>query len=281
MDATYTSGTAVTLGARAGEPHREEVKMAKASQPADARFAEQVRAAPFIFTGQIVKARASGIAALAPDERIAVVRVATVLRAPPVLGALGGKLITIQLAEGRPMKVGAKALFYAASWLYGEGIAVVEVARESVPRDAKAMLAAVAQAELRIEDGKLRARLELAELVLTGMVVETDAVEPEDVSPRSEHDPMWWRAEIAIDQTEKGALDEARHSAYFPSSLDVYWLEVPKLQPGQRGTFILHRHAEGKKALMPPPGLALLHPLDFQLPAEVNRVRALLKLTPG
>jgi hypothetical protein len=252
--------------------------MATGKQQADARFAEQVRAAPFIFIGQIVKARATAIAALEPDDRLAVVRVDTVLRAPPVLGALKGKRITIQLTCGRPMKAGAEALFYATSWLYGDGIAVVEVARKSVPEDAKAMLAAVAQAELRIEDGKLSERLQLAELVITGMVVETHPVENVAGGPRSEHDPLWWRAEIAIDHIEKGTLAEARHSAYFPSSLDVYWLDVPKLQRGQRGTFILQRHAEGKKALMAPPGPALVHPLDFQLPAQVERVRALLKL---
>lgn len=255
--------------------------MATDNQQADERFADQVRAAPFIFTGQIVKAGATSIVALAPDERLAVVRVDTVLRAPPVLGPLGGKRITIQLISGRPMKAGAKALFYATSWLYGDGIAVVEVARESVPGDAKAMLAAVAHAELRIEDGKLSARLLSAERVITGTVEKTEPVEHVDRGPRSEHDPVWWRAEIAIDQIEKGKPRDARDNAYFPSSLDDYWIDVPKLQRGQRGTFILHlqhRQTEGKRARMLPPGPALLHPLDFQLPAQVERIRALLKL---
>ena len=252
--------------------------MATARQQADARFDEQVQAAPFIFTGQIVKTGAAAIAALTPDERLAIVRVDTVLRAPPLLGALRGKRITIQLIARRPMKAGAKALFYATSWLYGDGIGVVEVARESVPKDAKAMLTAVAQAELRIEDGKLSARLQNAELVITGMIETTEPVEHDEREPRSEHDPLWWRADIAIDQVEKGRLREARHSAYFPASLDTYWLDVPKLQRGQRGTFILHRHAEGKRARMAPPGPALLDPLDYQPPSQVERVRALLKL---
>ena len=247
--------------------------MTTASRQRDLRFAEQVRTAPFIFTGQVVTPGATTLAALAPDERLAVVRIDTVFRAPAVLGPIEGKRVTIQLARGRPMKAGARALFYATSWLYAEGIAVVELAREPVPRNPKDVLARVAQAELRLEDDKLGVRLRRAELVVSGVVGETGPLEGERAAPRSEHDPVWWRADIAVERIEKGQADGTRVTAFFPSSLDEYWLDTPKLVPGQRGVFILHR----EKGRMPAPGPALLDPLDFQPPGHLERVRAALK----
>lgn len=252
--------------------------MATASSRPDNRFAELVRSAPFIFSAQIVKPGASTVATLAPTERLAVVKVNTVFRAPPLLGPLEGKQLTIQLASGKPMKAGSRALFYAMSWLYGDGIAVVEVARSDVPKDATDVLARVAQVELRLEDDKLAMRLKRAALVISGMVAGTSPVEPEGRGPRSEHDPIWWQAEIAVDRTEKGKSRGTRVEVYFPASLDEYWIDVPKLEPRQRGVFILHQETEGRRARLQPPGPALLDALDFQPAAHLERVRALLKL---
>ncbi|HYR91648.1 MAG TPA: hypothetical protein VE422_46780 [Terriglobia bacterium] len=248
------------------------------SPQADARFEEQVRSAPFIFSGQIVKPGASTVATLPPNDRLAIVKIDTVFRAPAVLGSLTGKRITVQIAAGKPMKTGAKALFYATSWLYGDGIAVVEVARADVPKDKKDMLARVAQAEIRLEDNKLTDRLSRADLVVSGIVADTRPVDRERPEPRSEHDPVWWQADIAVDRMEKGKVQSVIVLAYFPASLDEYWLDVPKLQPRQRGVFILHRGADDKRTILQPPGPALLHPLDFQPAVQLDRVRALLKL---
>ena len=252
--------------------------MATANTQADARFAELVRTAPFIFTAQVVQLGATSVAGLAPNERLAVVKVDSVFRAPPVLESLKNKRVTIQLGGQKSLKAGEKALFYATSWLYGDGVAVVEVARERVPSDLKSLAARVAQVELRFEDEKLNERLHRAEIVITGLVEKVGPIDQDVGSRRSEHDPLWWRAEIAIDHVEKGKAQDMRVTAYFPSSLDEYWLETPKLHADQRGTFILHREAEGKRARMQPPGPALLDPLDFQPLAQTERVRAMLKL---
>src|SRR5713226_9399606 len=109
----------------------------------DARFFEQVRGAPFIFTGKVLKTGATTVSQLPPDPRLAVVRVEAVFRAPPVLGPLKGKRVTVQLTEERRAKSGDTALFYATSWLYGDGIAVVEVAHETAPKDPRTVLARV------------------------------------------------------------------------------------------------------------------------------------------
>jgi hypothetical protein len=244
----------------------------------DARFVERVRSTPFIFVGRIVK-RGAATMDIEPGDRTAVVVVVdTVLRAPAVLGRLERKRITVLLAAGKPARPGLRALFYATSWLYGDGIAVVEVAREAAPRDAATALARVARAELAIEDARLAERLRHADLVILGSVLETAPIGRELRGPRSEHDPVWWRAELVVDAVEKGRLKQPQLSVFFPSSLDEYWLDVPKLQPSQRGVFLLHRGGEGKRNRFPPPGLAMLDPLDSHPPTQHERIRALLKL---
>lgn len=247
----------------------------------EARFAEQVQSAPFIFVGRVVESGASTVREIAPQAGLAVVLVEEVYRAPVTLGDLKGKPLTIMLDGKKSADKGARALFYATSWMYSDGIAVVEVGRSAVPRDAGAMLERVVRAEVRGEDQKLLARLASAELVVTGRVERISPIEEARTSLTSEHDPVWWRADLVIDRAEKGRLKEPRLTIAFPASLDEYWIDVPKLQAGQRGLFLLHGVAgvaEGKRARMRPPAPALLDALDFQPMVQCDRVRALLKL---
>lgn len=252
--------------------------MAKSSQVSDARLVEQVRTAPFIFTGRVMQPGGSTVREIAPAPGLAVLRLEEVFRAPATLGDLKGTRLTIQLAGTRPLEKGASALFYATSWMYSDGLAVVELGREVVPRDPTALHERVARAEVQAEDGKLVARLQRAELVVSGMVERVSLLESQRTSFTTEHDPQWWQAELLLDRVEKGQVKEPRVTIVFPASLDEYWIDVPKLQEGQRGVFLLHRDAEGKRSRMRPPTLAILDPLDVHPMVQGERVRALLKL---
>lgn len=253
--------------------------MAMGPSPSDQRFSARVASAPFIFSGRIVKTGAATVAMLEPTAQVAIVAVDAVFRAPAVLGRLEGQRLTVRLAGAKPARLGDRALFYATSWLYADGIAVVEVGREGVPKDSGKMLARVARAELAIEDDRLAARLGIAELVVVGMVAGIASSDVDQEGPRSEHDPVWWRADLAVERVVKGRWREALVAAFFPSSIDEYWLDVPKPQVRQRGVFLLHRRTEGKRGRFRPPGLTLLDQLDLQPLSHLERVGALVKLT--
>jgi hypothetical protein len=249
-----------------------------------ARFQEldpldaQVRMAPFIFTGRILKPEGSTVAQVAGQAGVGVVRVDAVLRSPAVLGQLEGRSITLRFADGKPTKPGTRAMFFASSWVYAEGLAVVEVGRAAVPKDIRQTRALITAAELRVSDEPLLQRLRQALLVVTGRVELTRQPPVDESHARSEHDPLWQIAEIAVERTEKGALREPRLEVSFPSSLDEYWLDVAKLVPGQKGIFILHKEANKKRTKFPAPAPALMHALDFQPTNQIERVRLLLKL---
>jgi hypothetical protein len=249
-----------------------------------ARFQEldpldaQVRMAPFIFTGRILKAEGSTVAQVAAQAGVGVVKVDAVLRSPAVLGRLEGRSITLRFADGKATKPGTRAMFFASSWVYADGLAVAEVGRSALPKDVRLMRALITAAELRVIDEPLLQRLRLALLVVTGRVESTRQPMVDESHARSEHDPLWQIAEIAVEHAEKGALREARLTVAFPSSLDEYWLDVAKLVPGLRGTFILHQELDKKRVRFRAPAPALMHALDFQPTNQIERVRLLLKL---
>src|ERR1039457_659304 len=133
-----------------------------------ARFQEldpldaQVRMAPFIFTGRILKAEGSTVAQVAAQAGVGVVKVDAVLRSPAVLGRLEGRSITLRFADGKATKPGTRAMFFASSWVYADGLAVAEVGRSALPKDVRLMRALITAAELRVIDEPLLQRLRLA-----------------------------------------------------------------------------------------------------------------------
>ena len=242
----------------------------------DARFFEKVRGAPFIFTGKVLKTGATTLSQLPPDPRLAVVRVEAVFRAPPVLGPLKGKRVTVQLTAERRAKSGELALFYATSWLYGDGIAVVEIAHEVAPKDPGAMIARVSRAELWLEESKLGARLKQAELVLSGMVDKTGPVETAGRGFKSEHDPMWWRAgSWSTTSTRASCASRGSRRTSRPASTNI-GSTCPSLHPRDRGCSCCTARPRARVRVSCRPGWRSSMRSTTNRPGSAERVRSLL-----
>lgn len=245
------------------------------------KSAATVRDAPFIFDGTIEKLNAATMPAIA-SEATAIVKVNEVLRAPVAVGNLKGKKITLQLASAKGTKVGQRATFYATSWMYGDSLALAEVSRE-VPGRSKSAIAdmreRVADAELEIENLALQRRLEAAQYVVTGRVTDIGPVQTEAPrGPISEHVPDWWWADILVEHAEKGPLRSPTIRVLYPNSRDELWIDAPKFHVGQHGIWLLRKDQKEKgPPQMRVAGLTALHPLDFQQPTNLNRIRALAK----
>src|SRR5262245_35723807 len=245
------------------------------------RFTDTVRDAPFIFDGTVEQLNAATMPAIA-TESTAIVKVNEVFRAPTAVGNLKGKRITLQLASTKATKAGQRAVFYATSWMYGDSLALVEVAREAPSRSksaVSAMRGRVADAELEVENQALQRRIEQAQVVVTGRVTEIGPVQAEaPKGPISEHAPDWWWADIHVEHAEKGALRTPTIRVLFPNSHDELWIDSPKFHVGQHGVWLLRKDQKEKgPPEMRVAGLTALHPLDFQQPNNLNRVRALAK----
>ena len=124
------------------------------------------------------------------------------------------------------------------------------------------------------EDSHLAARLAAAERVITGTVSGPHALPRQPGEPISEHEPQWWSATVRVEKVHKGESKGATENVVFSNSKDVAWHKSPKLKDGDRGVFLLHsKDHQGR----PTPGLAVVHPLDFQPIEQEPRVQRLLQ----
>ena len=89
-----------------------------------------------------------------------------------------------------------------------------------------------------------------ADVVVSGRVTSVaDAATraPRGKAPRpiTEHAPLWRDAVIEVTAVHKGQRVPRSVRVRFPASTDVAWAGAPKLEAGQRGTFLLKRAGAG------------------------------------
>src|SRR5262249_44991417 len=151
---------------------------------------------------------------------------------PETLAGFKGKEITVRLRQPNSATVGEQAVFYTNGWIYGQGLAVVEVGRADAAR-ANQLRPQITAALEKNRDKDLQERLARADLVVAGKVTATRPHGQTDATPQSEHDPQWWEATVAVDAPVLRGNAGATVTVLFPSSKDEMWTDAPKFQPGQ------------------------------------------------
>jgi hypothetical protein len=147
-------------------------------------------------------------------------------------------------------------------------VAVVEIGRRlAVGRAARERVAA---AVARVGAEPLRDRISQADLIVLGKVVAMKRVETTKEFAFGEHHPDWWNASIDVDSVLKGRLRRRALTFFFPSSVDVKWLKVPKPRPGQAGIWILKRTRIREIETV---GFTALDPLDVRVRDDVEVMR--------
>jgi hypothetical protein len=229
--------------------------------------------AGLVFVGTVDRANASAVAAAPADEHTAIVRIERIVRAPQVLGLVPGKTLTLRSSNG-PAQEGERALFIADPWLYAESVAVFERARIPLNGGTAEEAQAMEEDLSAIELAPLRARIREADIVVVGSVTKLGPLGRKQ-HPDSEHDPMWWQAEITVETLLKGRVSAKTVKLVFPTSTDVVWYGWPRPTPNQNAVFLLHKsdRPETKGAFFAP------HPLDIQQPARAEHVRELVGQT--
>jgi hypothetical protein len=271
---------------------------------------DAARQSALIFLGTVEQLQAATMPAVPVSSDTVIVKVDEVYRAPDMLGDLSGSEVTVQLREDEPLQAGQQAVFFTKPWLYGEGVAVVEVERREVRGGRGAAAASartrmgeqVAAAVANQSDEALRQRVAAADAIVVGRVVNAEPVAGEqgqaaaagaDVAPGgtrvSEHDPQWWQASIAVESVAKGTLPRPPAAAgagvqptvtvTFANSMDVMWFDSPKLRVGEEGVWFLHGGAAAAEAGAAP--FATLDPLDAHTKTELEHIQQLIDEVQG
>lgn len=231
---------------------------------------------PFIFTGRIRKRRAATLSLVDATELDAVIAVERVLRRPPGVVDFSGQDVTLRGESALELADDKTALFAANGWLYGESLALIEVARMD-DRQSNADRQ-IKEAEERAATDAVRSRLQRADLVVHAVVERTSPRGDKEAPPVSEHDPMWWEAWLKVESVEKGDPPRQQLRVLYPTSLDEYWYESPKFAPGDDGIFLLQRdQKEHGPTQYRVRGYTALHPLDYHPPERLDELRGLLR----
>lgn len=229
--------------------------------------------APLAFYGQVRRLDASTVASIPKEPNLAVVRVLDAFGFPPELQGFVGKDVTIRLRAGSRPKPKERIVFFATSWVYAEGIALVEVGRATGIADPHDVRRVFLEAKQARADAQLRERAEKASLIVAARALEVRPV-ARDPFPIGEHDPHWMEASLVVTKVVKGIRPRRHTTMLFPSSRDDMWAESPRPVVGKEAVFLLQRdQTERGQPQFRRRGLTALHPLDIQPFEELDRVR--------
>jgi hypothetical protein len=207
--------------------------VARAQTPVVPDTLALTRQSQLVFEGTVVRVGEPNITAVRPAADLAVVRIDTILDGPHRLEEFTGHEVTVKLAG--PAQAGERAVFFTRTWLYSESLGLVEAGRTAA---GSAVRAQVAAARRRIADEEMQHRVGEAALVVAGRVVETRAAQGVE-QRRGEHAPVWREAVIEVDQVLKGSLEGRRAVVLYPTTSDLAWRNVPKLDAGWDGVWLL------------------------------------------
>jgi hypothetical protein len=240
---------------------------------------ELLASSSLAFTGTVQAVAATTVRAVQATDRTVIVQVGEVLHGPPEVGALGGTRVTVQLSSELPtLNVGDRATFFTNGWVYGEGMAVIEVGRTSVEEAAERTLrldslegavSPVQAALAELAQDELVEHARGADAVVRGRIV--SLAEVPDPSPPREHDADYWIATLEVDHVERGELpDPSAVPVLYANSIDARWRESPKPKAGQAGLWLLHRTSDELAGVAP---FELTHPIDAQPSIQLDVLR--------
>lgn len=198
------------------------------------------------------------------DERAVVVEVREVLRGTDVIRGLVGRPVTVVSNDPAGIAQADELVLFTTCVSLGDEVLVRELGRRSASQESRRE---VEEVLTLVAERPLLERLASAQLVVVGEVTDARRLR-EPYRPRSEHDPDWWVARVAVAETLKGRTTRKNVDVVFANSEDIAWYASPKLRPGDDGIFLLHTWDEGDEPEDAPRGaLYVTDPLDF-LPLE-------------
>ena len=248
----------------------------KKPPPEDKELDRLIQNSTYIFSGAVEKLGAAHMDSVPTDDNTAVVTIIQVYTPADILGDLSGKQVTVQLKPGTPIRAGEKAVFFTNGWIYGKGVAFMEVGRmKEEPADK--FKTRVADSLQRKVDQQLKSRIDRANVVVVAKVVKTDELKLEKPQPISEHNPQWHEAVLQISSIVKGEFQGQELRMNYPGSDDEAWLESPKPKLEEEGIWILQKDQQEKGgAKFRVPGYTALDALDFQPKDQLDRVKRLI-----
>jgi hypothetical protein len=208
-------------------------------------FEGLVAAAGFIFRGSVEHHWKGEAPAIPKDsgETVAV-RIDHVLRSTAVLRGLAGQQAIVITRHADALRRSHSSILFTECISLGQQLLLREIGQVEASDDASRQVAAAIRAA---DERPLRERVAAAELIVVGVVTESRALE-RPFPPRSEHDPLWSLARVAVSAVlkgrkprndAKGRKQREEIEVLYASSDDRVWFHSPKLHAGVSGILLL------------------------------------------
>jgi hypothetical protein len=227
-----------------------------------------------VFKGTITHPHNKGLVPANTSEDTAVVHVDTVYYLRGNGMKLDGQDVLLKAKSISDDDVGKPQVFFAKSWLYGQSVALIEVAR--IPEDSEfAAKDEILESLERLGSNRVLYRIALANVIVTGKVSDiVPATELSEIPPTSREGLQF--AVIQIDSVEKGQYSLKTIKVLFSSSAEPRW-RMPRFHKGQEGIWLLQRNqTERKGPLYGIPAFTALDSDDFHPTDEIEAIRAMI-----
>jgi len=226
-----------------------------------------------IVEGTVTRVKAATSQQFPQKDKCVVIKLGSIRGAPADLlndlKALVGKEVTVRVGDTSRYHPGEHKVFYTKPWILGDSLSLAEVK----PAETLAANRVKTGGAGPPKDTHLSNRLKTAALVIAGTVVTVRS--PGGEPPLREHVPDWKDVSVRVDDVLKGKLPSGKKVVELrvPGTKTRPYADFPKLRPGQRGIFLLHRNPDLGRGLM------ILDPSDFQPLERLGEVRGLLRPT--
>jgi hypothetical protein len=203
----------------------------------------KVEASKFIFIGTVKKNGASNLAGLPANDRLVVVEINKVARAPEAFTGVVGTTVTVKLPRGADLKSGETRLFFTKRLMYAENLAVEATAIDQVKEDQEQAVKEVKDAVANIERKEQLARLAKAALIVEGRVTQMRESELNKKYPLSFKSPYWVSVLIQIARVIKGKYEGKAVEAFINKGGESEEAAPLEIEIGKTGVWLLGREA--------------------------------------
>ena len=235
--------------------------------------------AGFVFRGRVL-AHAPDDAPVGPDDKARTLSatVEEVLRGTDVTRDLVGRVVYVVTDEAERTEDGARHVFFTNCVSLGDHVLTREIGRHGSSDEARDE---VAEAVRVAEEVPLAERIVGADLIVTGVVTDSRPLD-RPFPPRSEHDPEWWIARVAVDAVVKGRTNRKTVDVLFANSVDIAWYRSPKLYEGVGGVFLLRSAGSADvPEQLPRAAYQATHPLDLIEAHRLDDIRTVIERDAG
>ena len=197
-----------------------------------------VARAGFIFRGSVHHHWAGEVPAIPPEAgEIVATRIEHVLHSTPVLRGLAGQDALVITRHAGELRQRQHPILLTEVVSLGQQLLLREIGHVETSEETTRHMA---EAINETDERPFRERVAGADLIVTGEVVESHALETER-KPKGEHDPIWWLARVAVQVAHKGRKPRGQIDVLFAASIDRAWVRSPKLNAGTSGILLLRR----------------------------------------